>query len=121
MNPAILQPCIDFNFNWHLPAHFYSPMNNTVFRVCVFAEAEFEPLETMIREMIADRPTEPESVLVRVEAGVTLELLKQLRALVSELLPDVDVCFESGYTKDMLYGFRHHARKMKEYYKALAN
>ena len=121
MNPATLQPCIDFNFNWHLPAHFYSPMNNSVFRICVFAEAESEPLETMIREMIADRLTEPESVLVRAEAGVPLELLQQLRVLVSELLPDVDVCFESGYTKNMLYEFMYHARKMKEYYKALAN
>lgn len=121
MNQVNLQPTVDFNIHWHLPAHFYSPMNNSVFRVCVFAESQFQPLAKMIRGMVADRPSAPESVLVRAEAGVAVELLQQLNDFFSELLPEVAVCFEAGFTKDWLYQYLYTTKKMMQFYKSLAN
>ena len=121
MNQFTLQPTVDFNQHWHLPAYYYFPLNRPIFRISVFCDTPFEMVETTIREGLQDRPSPPESVLVRAEAGVDLEVLQQCQGLFSELLPGVSVCFESGFTKDMLYQYLYYARKMKEFYKALAN
>ena len=112
---------IDLNIKWHLPAHYYTPDGDGVFHITVFTETQFEPLAKVIRESLPKRSSPPESVLVRWEAGVDADLIRQLYELFSELLPGVNVCFEGAFPKDLLYQHVFHLNKMRKVYKSLSN
>ena len=112
---------LDLSERWQLPEHYHVPINDSIFRLCIFENSDFQPLAEMIRGMLEKRPNPPDSVLVRFELGVAADVMPQLYRLFGELLPGVNVCFEAAYPKKMLIEHLIHINKMFRFYRCLLN